>query len=84
MQRIVDNDVDFVAPQAMLAELLDDNLCLTSEIRRVRNVCDKHNDDGKPARSLDRRNRAAQLVSSRDEMRITDLKCLTGRRRMGK
>jgi len=35
LQRIADNDADFVEPQDMLAELQDDNLRLTSAMRQV-------------------------------------------------
>ena len=44
LQRIPDNDADFVEPQDMLAELRDDNLALTSAMRQVHNTCDGHGD----------------------------------------
>jgi starvation-inducible DNA-binding protein len=44
MQRIADNDAEFVDPQDMLAELRDDNLRLTSAMRQVHNTCDEHHD----------------------------------------
>jgi starvation-inducible DNA-binding protein len=44
MQRIPDNDADFVEPQDMLAELRDDNLRLTSAMRQVHNTCDEYGD----------------------------------------
>jgi len=44
MQRIADNDAEYVAPQDMLAELKDDNLRLTSEMRQVHNTCDEYGD----------------------------------------
>jgi starvation-inducible DNA-binding protein len=44
MQRIADNDADFVEPQDMLAELRDDNLRLTSAMRQVHNTCDAYGD----------------------------------------
>ncbi len=44
LQRIADNDADFVEPQDMLAELRDDNLRLASAMRQVDNVCDEHGD----------------------------------------
>jgi starvation-inducible DNA-binding protein len=44
LQRIADNDADFVDPQDMLAELRDDNLHLTSAMRQVHNTCDEHGD----------------------------------------
>ena len=43
-QRILDNDAAYVEPQDMLAELRDDNKQLTSIMRQVHNVCDKHGD----------------------------------------
>jgi starvation-inducible DNA-binding protein len=44
MQRIADNDADFVDPQDMLAELRDDNLRLTSAMRQVHNTCEGYGD----------------------------------------
>jgi starvation-inducible DNA-binding protein len=44
LQRIPDNDAEFVDPQDMLAELRDDNLRLTSAMREVHNTCDEHRD----------------------------------------
>jgi starvation-inducible DNA-binding protein len=44
IQRISDNDADFVEPHAMLAELADDNLRLTSAMRQVHRKCDAHGD----------------------------------------
>jgi starvation-inducible DNA-binding protein len=43
-QRISDNDAAFVEPQDMLAELRDDNIRLTSEMRQAHNVCDEYSD----------------------------------------
>jgi starvation-inducible DNA-binding protein len=43
-QRIPDNDAEYVDPQDMLAELRDDNLRLTAEMRQVHNTCDEHRD----------------------------------------
>ena len=44
LQRIKDNDADFVSPQDMLAELRDDNLRLISQMREAHSVCDEHRD----------------------------------------
>ncbi len=44
LQRIADNDADFVTPEDMLAELRDDNLVLTQRMRETHNVCDEHGD----------------------------------------
>src|SRR6202049_3269583 len=40
MQRIIDNDADYVDPLDMLAELRDDNLTLAARLREVHNVVD--------------------------------------------
>jgi starvation-inducible DNA-binding protein len=44
LQRIADNDADFVTPEDMLAELKDDNLTLTESMRQTHGVCDEHGD----------------------------------------
>ena len=44
LQRIPDNDAEYVDPQDMLAELKDDNLRLTSAMRQVHNTCDVYHD----------------------------------------
>lgn len=44
IQRIADNDADFVTPEDMLAELRVDNLRLTSAMRQVHNTCDEYHD----------------------------------------
>jgi starvation-inducible DNA-binding protein len=44
LQRIPDNDADFVTPLDMLAELRSDNLQLTEVMRQVHGVCDEHGD----------------------------------------
>src|SRR5450631_3222492 len=44
MQRIADNDADYVEPSDMLAELREDNKSLASRLREAHNVCDKHRD----------------------------------------
>ena len=44
IQRIPDNDADYVTPQDMLAELADDNRRLTSFLRATHAVCEEHND----------------------------------------
>jgi starvation-inducible DNA-binding protein len=44
LQRIADNDADYVTPEDMLAELREDNLRLTAAMREVHNVCDEHRD----------------------------------------
>jgi starvation-inducible DNA-binding protein len=44
LQRIADNDAEFVSPQDMLAELREDNKDLTQRMREVHDVCDEHGD----------------------------------------
>jgi starvation-inducible DNA-binding protein len=44
LQRIKDNDADFVSPQDMLAELRDDNLRLISQMRETHSICDERRD----------------------------------------
>ena len=44
MQRIKDNDADYVDPLDMLAELREDNMSLAARLREVHNVCDEHRD----------------------------------------
>jgi len=43
-QRVLDNDADYVEPDDMLAELMDDNKGLTRRLREAHDVCDEHND----------------------------------------
>ena len=44
LQRVQDNDADFVTPLDMLAELREDNKDLVSRLREAHEVCDEHND----------------------------------------
>ncbi len=44
LQRIEDNDADFVTPLDMLAELRDDNKQLTASLRETHGLCDEHGD----------------------------------------
>ena len=44
MQRVQDNDADYVEPQDMLAEVREDNKELAARLREVHNVCDEHRD----------------------------------------
>jgi starvation-inducible DNA-binding protein len=44
MQRIKDNDAEYVDPLDMLAELREDNMSLAARLREVHNVCDEHRD----------------------------------------
>ena len=44
LQRIADNDADFVSPLDMLAELREDNKQLVVSMRETHDLCDEHND----------------------------------------
>lgn len=44
LQRVSDNDADYVEPLDMLAELCEDNRMLASRLREAHGVCDEHND----------------------------------------
>jgi starvation-inducible DNA-binding protein len=44
LQRLLDNDADFVTPRDMLAELKDDNQQLISFMRQAHEACAGHND----------------------------------------
>jgi starvation-inducible DNA-binding protein len=44
LQRIQDNDADFVTPLDMLTELRDDNKELAAKMRATHALCDEHND----------------------------------------
>ena len=44
LQRVLDNDADYVSPLDMLAELREDNLQLTVHMRALHGVCDEHGD----------------------------------------
>jgi starvation-inducible DNA-binding protein len=44
IQRIADNDAEYVDPRDMLAELKDDNIRLTSAMREVHDTCDEYGD----------------------------------------
>ena len=44
IQRVADNDADYVTPDDMLAELREDNQQLAARMRQAHNVCDEHRD----------------------------------------
>ena len=44
MQRILDNDADYVEPLDMIAELREDNQSLTARMREAHELCDQHGD----------------------------------------
>ena len=44
LQRVLDNDADYVTPLDMLAELREDNKQLAKNLRTLHEVCDEHND----------------------------------------
>jgi starvation-inducible DNA-binding protein len=44
LQRLKDNDADYVTPLDMLAELRDDNKQLVASMRETHDLCDEHGD----------------------------------------
>jgi starvation-inducible DNA-binding protein len=44
LQRVLDNDADFVTALDMLAELRDDNKQLAARLRETHDLCDEHGD----------------------------------------
>ena len=44
LQRLSDNDADYVDPPDMLAELREDNRAMLANMREVHDLCDEEND----------------------------------------
>ena len=44
IQRVLDNDAEYVEPLDMIAELADDNKAMAARLREAHNVCDEHRD----------------------------------------
>src|SRR5437899_22551 len=44
LQRVLDNDADYVTPMDMLAELRADNKQLAANLRETHGLCDEHDD----------------------------------------
>jgi starvation-inducible DNA-binding protein len=44
LQRVLDNDAEYVEPSDMLAELREDNKALTTRLREAHDLCDEHRD----------------------------------------
>jgi len=44
LQRVRDNDADYVTPRDMIAELREDNLQMVKRMRETHGVCDEHGD----------------------------------------
>jgi starvation-inducible DNA-binding protein len=44
LQRVLDNDADYVSPMDMLAELRDENLQMAARMRETHGLCDEHGD----------------------------------------
>ena len=44
LQRVLDNDSEYVSPLDMLAELRDDNTQLVANLRETHGLCDEHGD----------------------------------------
>ena len=67
LQRLLDNDAEFVTPLDMLAELREDNKATherdAAHARALRRA--RRRRDGEPDRKLDRRGRAAHMVPVR-------------------
>ena len=49
LQRISDNDAEYVEPSDMLAELAEDNRSLAARLREAHELCDDHHDIGTAA-----------------------------------
>jgi starvation-inducible DNA-binding protein len=44
LQRVLDNDAEYVEPSDMLAELRDDNKALAAHLREAHEICEQYND----------------------------------------
>ena len=44
LQRVLDNDADYVEPEDMLAELREDNAALAARLREAHGLCEQHRD----------------------------------------
>jgi starvation-inducible DNA-binding protein len=44
IQRVLDNNAEYVAPPDMIAELAEDNKTLATRLREAHNVCEEHRD----------------------------------------
>jgi len=44
MQRVLDNEAEYVEPEDMLAELMEDNKTLAAQLREAHNVCEEGRD----------------------------------------
>jgi starvation-inducible DNA-binding protein len=44
LQRVLDNDANYVDPEDMLAELCVDNKTLAARLRAAHNICEQHRD----------------------------------------
>ncbi len=44
LQRVLDNDAEYVTPQDMLAELRDDNKQFVFHLKQTHDLCDEHED----------------------------------------
>jgi starvation-inducible DNA-binding protein len=44
LQRVLDNDAEYVSPLDMLSEVREDNMRLTAHMRQVHNLCDERGD----------------------------------------
>ena len=64
LQRVLDNDAEFVTAQDMLSELRDDNVEMAGRLRELHEVCrgTRRHRHGRPDRGVDGRGTAARLV----------------------
>ena len=46
LQRVKDNNAEFVPPRDMLRELMNDNKAMTHNLREARDIADEHDDAG--------------------------------------
>jgi starvation-inducible DNA-binding protein len=44
LQRLADNDAEFVTPSTMMAELREDNMRVAAAMRETHELCEKYND----------------------------------------
>jgi starvation-inducible DNA-binding protein len=44
LQRVLDNEADYIDPEDMLADLCEDNKMLAARLRETHDVCDEHRD----------------------------------------
>jgi len=68
IQRVLDNDAEYVEPLDMIAELADDNKTMAARLREVHNVCDEHRDIATNTWKLRQRLKTLVRVSAREQL----------------